>query len=55
MEIMNMNQPFDLAANIHIPDTIEETSDTLSGSLGAYNSSPTTRGIIFKVVIHFLN
>ena len=33
MEIMNMNQPFDLAANIHIPDTIEETSETLSGSL----------------------
>lgn len=33
MEIMNMNQQFDLAANIHIPDTIEETSKTLSGSL----------------------
>lgn len=33
MEIMNMNQQFDLAANIHIPDTIEETSETLSGSL----------------------
>lgn len=31
VEIMNMNQQFDLAANI--PDTIEDTSETLSGSL----------------------